>query len=305
MSDEPDPAPETGGPPAAPVPVAPASGGATALPRADGAEMAPEESPAAAPGLSYPDAPESLVDLWMTRRRRMSFGPGEGLPPPDVDLKDLMQTFIPDPGPAPAGKQSLHGQKLHGIRAELVGKPELAALNAILIAHLRKTGYPRHAPALFHRIWAEEGTALMPELPGRWLISTVITFGDHGLTEAQRRIGLSVNVFFSLMKLYEFERLHSGYAPEKPFPIRRTRGRQLPIGMPSFALVGGGLDINLLAQIWHEARSEPVVGPLACHLFDRLNADPGTLFRRIGLMRTAKRARRAARTEAASAPETD
>jgi hypothetical protein len=48
-----------------------------------------------------------------------------------------------------------------------------------------------------------------------------------------------------------------------------------------------------------------VVGPLACHLFDRLNADPGTLFRRIGLMRTAKRARRAARTEAASAPETD
>jgi hypothetical protein len=36
---------------------------------------------------------------------------------------------------------------------------------------------------------------------------------------------------------------------------------------------------------------EPVAGPLACHLLDRLNADPRTLFRRIRLMREARQGR--------------
>lgn len=237
--------------------------------------------------LTYPGAPDSLIELWQRRRRRMAFGPGERLPPLDVDLKALLATPITSPEPAPA-RMSLHGQKLHAIRSELVGKPELAALNAILIAHLRKSGQARHAPALFRRIWTEEGAALLPHLPGRWLISTVITFGDHGETEAQRRIGLAMNVLFSLMKLYEFERFHSGLGPDQPFKLRPTRGRRLPVGMPSFALLGGGLDINLLAQIWNEAKGEPVAGRVACHLLDLLNADPGNLFRRIGLMRDAK-----------------
>ena len=126
----------------------------------------------------------------------------------------------------------------------------------------------------------------MPHLPGRWLISTVITFGDHGETEAQRRIGLGMNVLFSLMKLYEYERFHSGSAADEPFPLQPTRGKRLPVGMPNFALLGGGLDI--LAQLWREAEAELVAGPIACHLLDLLNADPGNLFRRIGLMRAAK-----------------
>ena len=96
----------------------------------------------------------------------------------------------------------------------------------------------------------------MPHLPGRWLISTVITFGDHGETEAQRRIGLRMNVLFFLMKLYEYERFHSGSAPDQSFPLQPTRGKRLPVGMPNFALLGGGLDINLLAQLWREAWAE-------------------------------------------------
>jgi hypothetical protein len=195
---------------------------------------------------------------------------------------------------------SLHGEKLHGLRSELVGRPELTALNAILIAHLRKARPPAEAAPLFRRIWAEEGPALMPHLPGRWLISSVITFGDHGETEAQRRIGLSMNVFFSLMKLYEFERLYSGQAPDQPFRRRRLRGKPMPLGMPNFALIGGGLDINLLAQLWNEARGEPVAGALACHLLERLNTDPGNLFRRIGRMRDAKRQARAAAEDSAA-----
>ena len=128
----------------------------------------------------------------------------------------------------------------------------------------------------------------MPHLPGRWLISTVITFGDHGKTDVQRRIGLGMNVLFSLMKLYEYERFHSGSALGQSFPLQPTRGKRLPVGMPNFALLGGGLDINLLAQLWREAWAKPVAGPIACHLLDLLNADPGNLFRRICLTRAAK-----------------
>lgn len=261
--------------------------------------------------VTYPDAPDSLIDLWMARRKRMSFGDGERLPPVTVPLQPLLEARIAADEPAPEGPQSLHGQKLRAIRAELAGKSELAGLNAILISHLRKQTYPREAPTLFRRIWTEAGPALMQELPGRWLISSVITFGDHGETEAQRRIGLSMNVFFSLIKLYEYERFHSGAWPENAFPSRRVGRKRLPLDMPHFALLGGGLDVNLLAQLWHEAAQEPVAGALACHLLQRLNEDPRNLFRRIGLMRAAKQLDRmeaadkaAEAAEAAAGPQT-
>lgn len=235
--------------------------------------------------VTYPDAPQSLIMTWKRRRAPMAFAEGEGLPPLDVDLDALMEARIPDVAPPLPGRMSKHGMKLHKLRAELAGKPELAALNAILIAHLRKKSAVAQAPALFRRIWQEKGAALMPELPGRWLISSIITFADHGETEAQRRIGQSLNILFSLMKLYEAERLMTGGDPQLAAPLRSARKARLPLGMPSFALLDGGLDINLLAPLWQDARSEPVAGPLACHLLDRLNRDPGTLFRRIALMR--------------------
>ena len=237
---------------------------------------------------TYPDAPDSLIGIWRQRRRRLKLAARDWFPPADLDLAPLLATRIPETIPPLEGPQTLHAKKLHQMRVDLAGQPELAAVNAILIAHLRKQRQPAHAPALFRRIWAEAGPALMPDLPGRWLISSVITFGDHGETEAQRRVGLSINLLFSLMKLYEFERLHSGVDPATPFPIRRIRQRRLPLDMPHFNLGSGGLDINLLAPIWAEARAVPVVGPMACHLLQRLNADPGNLFRRIGIMRADK-----------------
>lgn len=237
---------------------------------------------------TYPGAPESLTGIWKQRRRRLKLAARDWFPPADLDLRPLLEARIPETIPPLEGPQTLHAKKLHLMRVELAGQPELAAVNAILIAHLRKQRFPAHTPALFRRIWAEAGPELMPGLPGRWLISSIITFGDHGETEAQRRVGLAINVLFSLMKLYEFERLHSGHDAATPFPVRRTRNRRLPLDMPHFNLGDGGLDINLLAQIWGEAEKVPVVGPPACHLLQRLNADPGNLFRRIGIMRAGK-----------------
>lgn len=248
-----------------------------------------EEDPAEdGPVETYPGAPESLIGIWKQRRRRLKLAARDWFPPADLDLAPLLAARIPETIPPLEGPQTLHAKKLHQMRVELAGRPELAAVNAILIAHLRKQRFPAHTPALFRRLWSEAGPHLMPDLPGRWLISSAITFGDHGETEAQRRVGLSINLLFSLMKLYEFERFHSGADPATPFPIRRIRHRRLPLDMPHFNLGDGGLDINLLAQIWGEAEKVPVVGPLACHLLQRLNADSGNLFRRIGIMRAGK-----------------
>lgn len=249
---------------------------------------------------TYPGAPESLIDVWNQRRRRLRLSVRDSFPPLDLDLQALLEARIPQSIPPLEGRQTLHAKKLHQMRVELAGLPELAAVNAILIAHLRKRRFPSHTPALFRRIWTEAGPQLMPHLPGRWLISSAITFGDVGETEAQRRVGLSINILFSLMKLYEFERFHSGLPATAAFPIRNTRRRRLPLAMPHFHLAAGGLDINLLAQIWNEAQRVPVVGPLACHLLQQLNKDPGNLFRRIGMMRAGKQLSQMDRTLAAS-----
>jgi hypothetical protein len=248
---------------------------------------------------TYPDAPQSLISTWNIRRRALTLAPGEALPPFDADLKALLAARVPadEPLPRPA---SAHAVKRHEIRSELAGFTELAALNALLIAHLRKKRHPRHAARLFRRLWAEESEALMAELPARWLISSVITFGDHGWNEGQRRVGLAMNILFSLMKLYEYERIQSGAAPDKAHPIRRASGAALPLDMPTFSLLSGGLDINLLAQVWDLAQSDPVAGPLACRLLHMLNDDPRTLFARIGQMRGNLRERRAAKAARAA-----
>lgn len=251
---------------------------------------------------TYTDAPASLVEIWNQRRRRLKVAARDWFPQADLDLAPLLAARIPDTLPPLEGPQTLHAKKLYQMRVELAGRPELAAVNAILIAHLRKKRFPAHTPALFRRIWTEAGAALMPQLPGRWLISSAITFSDHGETEAQRRIGLSINLLFSLMKLYEFERFHSGLPGETAFPTRRIRHRRLPLNMPHFNIAAGGLDINLLAPIWADASKERVVGPLACYLLQKLNEDPGNLFRRIGLMRAGRHLARMDRTLDTSEP---
>lgn len=245
---------------------------------------APPAPPLPEPLPTYDGAPEMLIEAWNIRRRALTLAPGEALPPLDVNLKALLAARVPEEAPL-SPKASAHATKRHEIRREMFGYTELAALNALLIAHLRKKRHPRQARRLFLRIWQEEPDALLAELPPRWLISSVITFGEHGWNEGQRRVGLAMNMLFSLMKLYEFERLFSGKAADTAFPLRRRARNDLPLDMPGFSLLQGGLDINLLAQVWEMARDEPVAGRIACHLLEQLNHDPRSLFRRIALMR--------------------
>jgi hypothetical protein len=240
----------------------------------------------------YPDAPESLIALWEGRRKRLAFGPGEELPGLDIDMGALALARVPASLPPLAPDAGQHARKVREIAPEFAGLPALFLLHGVTIAHLRKRRWPRHAPALFRKMWEDQADCLL-RLPARWLISAAITFGEHGKTESERTLGREFNILFSLMKLYEFERLRSGTAPEEPFPAGRRHPGPLPMGMEPFSLASGGLDINLLAPLWQRAADEPVLGPLALMLMERLNLDHGTIFGRLQKMRALKGARTA------------
>lgn len=245
-------------------------------------------------GPTYPDAPDALIAHWEKRRAPMRPVDGEGLAPLSTDLAALRTQILPKAPPPLPQYSSRHAAKEHELRCDLGGESELVLLHGLVVAHLRKRGFPDHAPDLFNKIWREQSDYLLSTLSTRWLISAVITFGEHGQTMSEQALGRELGMLFSLMKLYEFERLFSGKRPEEAFGLRKVDA-ELPLGMTPFSLATGGLDINLLAPIWQRAQAEPVMGPLACTLLARLNDDPGGLFRRIGAMRAKKRARIAAR----------
>ena len=249
------------------------------------------------PDPTYAGGAEALIAIWEVRRAPIVCADREALPAPDIDLAALLNLRVPQQSPDPVKPASSFAKKRHGLASDFAGKSELALLNALVIAHLRKRSYPDHAPALFRRIWAEHCAALLAELPMRWLISSAITFGEHGPSEADRHVGISLNILFSLMKLYEFERQFSGVAATSVYPLDGRLKTPLPLGMPEFSLGSGGLDINLLAPIWQAADRAPAIAPLTCHLLDALNHDPGTLFRRINAMRQTKRAQLAMKAD--------
>lgn len=243
---------------------------------------------------TYKGGIEAVIAQYEGRRDAFDHAPGEGLPPADLDLAPLTAARVAppdtDPDHAPPFRSSFH-RKSYQIRAELTGFSELAALNALLIAHLRKRSVPPQAPGLFQRLWAEQGAHLLAELDPRWLVSSVTTFGDHGATLVQRSVGLSLTVLFGMMKLYESERLYSGLTPEKPFVLDAKARAPLPMEMNSYSLVNGGLDVNLLGRLWQEAEGDDVIRPLAHHLLDMLIHDERTLFRRLRVMSRRKQRR--------------
>jgi hypothetical protein len=133
------------------------------------------------PDPTYPGAPDSLIATWNQRRRPLGWPRARRCRRLEVDLAALLAARVPA-DEAPPGA-SAHAVKRHEIRGELAGHTELAALNALLIAHLRKRHFPRHAPRCSAGSGRGRGPALLAELPPRWLISSVITFGDHGTNE--------------------------------------------------------------------------------------------------------------------------
>lgn len=240
----------------------------------------------------------ALLTQYEARRDPIDCAPGEALPEADADLARLTRTIVEDPDEdpdfAPPFRSGFH-RKSHAIRKELQGLSELCSLHGLLVAHLRKRGFPDHAPYLFHRLWDEHADHLLEHLDSRWLVSAITTFGDHGLTPTQRSTGLALSTLFGAMKLYETERLYSGFTPQQPFPSSKRQKAALPLDMDAYALVGGGLDVNLIARLWQEASEDLVIAPLAHDLLAKLLNDDRALPARLAAMRAEKEAHRATR----------
>ena len=245
--------------------------------------------------LTYPGGLPALLERYEGRRDPFNFGP-DSLPPLDSDLGALRSALVPASAAEkqPDDPRTSWAWKRRDIAREFVGNSELACLNGLLISNLRKRAHPDHAPALFRRLWAEEADHLIGALSLRWLVSSVQTFADHGNTPTQREVGHALRMLFGMMKLYEFERTFSGKSPDQAFGFGRRVKARLPLDMESFSLKSGGLDINLVAPVWDQARGDPVIGPLACHLLEELNREPGGIFRRLKTMRI-RRERQVAR----------
>lgn len=250
---------------------------------------------------TYPGGFPAILRQMDGRRKPLAFGRNEALPPLDADLAALLAPVVLDPAVDPAEHAPLtssHQRKRREIRAELAGTSELCALNGLLIAHLRKRAQPAHTAALFHRLWAEHAVHLLARLDMRWLVSSVTTFGDHGLTDAQRQVGQAMTVLFGTMKLYETERLYSGLAPGRPFKLSAKTSETLPMQMDTYSVAYGGLDVNMLGRLWQDADRDAVIRPLAHHLLDQLIADERTVFRRLAMMRHRLERRRRQKAEA-------
>ncbi|MCM2560882.1 glycosyltransferase family 2 protein [Lutimaribacter sp. EGI FJ00015] len=237
---------------------------------------------------TYPGGFPAILTQMEGRRAPLVYGPGEALPPLDVDFAPLKSARVDGRAPEMRGSRSSYARKFRDLSEEFDSLPELLCLHGLLIANLRRRGQPDHCAALFQRLWAEEADYLLARLDARWLVSAVTTFGDHGQTETQRRVGQSLTVLFGMMKLYETERLYSGAKPDQPFALKKKSSRTLPMQMDAYAIVGGGLDVNLLGRLWQEAQDDAVIAPLAHHLLDQLIHDPGGIFRRLRIMRARR-----------------
>jgi len=234
----------------------------------------------------YENGFETVLEQWGSRRAPLK-GAEKWLPSLDVDLDALAGQLVSAEAEGGAG----YLFKKKQISGEFVGNSELCLLCACLIAVLRKREWPEHAPALFERLWREQSEHLLNGLDLRWKVSAITTFGDHGETSSQRRLGQSLSVLFGMMKLYENERLFTGLAPCEPHRRGNRSDAALPLEMERYSIRNGGLDVNLLAPLWQQAQSEPVIGPLGRDLLERFVSADDTVFARFATMRRKMQAK--------------
>ena len=237
---------------------------------------------------SYPGGFPAILRQMAGRLDPLMYGPGEALPDLAIDFAPLKLRTVDRAAPSVSGSRTTFARKVRDLSDEFHAQPELLFLHGLLIANLRRRDQPPQTAPLFLRLWAEEADWLLARLDARWLVSAITTFGDHGASEVQRRVGQSLSTLFAMMKLYESERLYSGHAPEDPFPVAGRAAPRLPLEMDPYALTGGGLDVNLLGRLWLDAGEDAVIAPLARHLLELLITDPGGIFRRLRLMRAER-----------------
>ena len=162
------------------------------------------------------------------------------------------------------------------------GKSELVYINALCIAYLRRrTAYTERARELFMRLWSEQGEFLAENLSTRWLLSSLMTFMDHGETDQQRVIGAVGIAFGNSVKIYEWERVaRGGFAKDFDFENDVETGLEGVPGIGRLSIANADIFRNMLATYVDLALRDPVAGRVLITLLIRLHG-ADTVFRRL------------------------
>lgn len=138
-------------------------------------------------------------------------------------------TAHPERSP-PGNRRSMENQLLL-LKQAHDGRPEILLWHALAISYLRRdTPHTTKARALFFKIWDEQPEWMAENLNGRWLISALQTFSDHGRNAEEVRCGSVGYVYGSLIKVYECE-IASAY--DRRESVGEFRGGAVP-GMFEF-----------------------------------------------------------------------
>lgn len=202
------------------------------------------------------------------------------LPPEDVDLNNLADQRLPKEVELAEVARSDIRDQARILEYHLRGKSQLNHLNALCISYLRRdTPHTQKARLLFHRIWREQGILLINELSTRWLISTLQTFLDHGMNEAQRSIGTAGFFYANMMKIYEGERAIEGLEPEAGYSGSEPATKSKFRGLDRYKVGGSDLMLNTNALALEIAQRDPVAGLVLQEFLLRVKASE-TVFSR-------------------------
>lgn len=183
------------------------------------------------------------------------------LPDHDAPLAELVFDILPKNVELQAHSRIDIRDQSRSLDYHLRGKSSIAKLNALTISYLRRdTAHTAKAKHLFHRVWAEHGTLLVNELSTRWLISTLQTFLDHGLNEAQRMIGTSGYFYANMLKIYEGERAIENRAQDGTYEETGPRTNNKFTGLDRYNVGGTDLLLNTNALALDLSMRDDVAG---------------------------------------------
>lgn len=183
------------------------------------------------------------------------------LPAHDVDLTPLIFDILPRDGELPDIPRTKMSDQSRILDYHLRGKSQLAKLNALTISYLRRdTSLTSKARHLFHRVWREHGVLLINELSTRWLISTLQTFLDHGMTEEQRLIGCCGYFYSNMVKIYEGERAIEGREQDGIYARTTAQTPNRFPGLDRYTVGGSDLLLNTNALALDLSMRDEVAG---------------------------------------------
>lgn len=183
------------------------------------------------------------------------------LPPIDIDLRQLAEETLSNDVELPDTNRRQIEDQYRILEYHLRGNSRLAFVNALAISYLRRdTAHTDKARKIFHRIWQETGLYLVTELSTRWLLSTLQTFLDHPVNQAQQVIGASGYFYGNMLKIYEGERAIEGREPDAIYKNTEPSTKGGFRGLDRYRVGGTDLLLNTNAMLLEIASLDPVAG---------------------------------------------